>query len=127
MKPETTEWIDKAEGDWMVAQRETKAADPVWNVLCFLAQQCAEKYLKAFLEEQNVAFQKTHDLVNLLDLSSGQIPDLDLIKSRLAQLGTLGIAARYPGVHADRPAAEAAMTTAAEVRIAVRRRLGTAG
>ena len=45
MKPETLEWIDKAEGDWKVAQREMRAADPVWNVASFLAQQCAEKYL----------------------------------------------------------------------------------
>ena len=50
MKPETTEWIDKAEGDWSVAQREMRTANPVWNVVSFLAQQCAEKYLKAFLE-----------------------------------------------------------------------------
>ncbi len=48
MKPETTEWIDKAEGDWAVAQREMRTANPVWNVVSFLAQQCAEKYLKAF-------------------------------------------------------------------------------
>lgn len=44
MKPETVEWINKAEGDWAVAQREMQAPDPVWNVICFLAQQCAEKY-----------------------------------------------------------------------------------
>ena len=60
MKPETAEWIDKAEGDWKVAQREMQAPDPVWNVVCFLAEQCAEKYLKGFLEEQNIAFQKIH-------------------------------------------------------------------
>ena len=65
MKPETQEWIEKAEGDWKVAQREMQAADPVWNVICFLAQQSAEKYLKALLEEHNIAFQKTHDLVVL--------------------------------------------------------------
>lgn len=58
MKPETTEWIDKAEGDWSVAQREMRTANPVWNVVSFLAQQCAEKYLKAFLEEHNIAFGK---------------------------------------------------------------------
>lgn len=67
MKPETHEWIDKAEGDWKVAQREMGAADPVWNVTSFLAQQCAEKYLKAYLEERNIPFGKTHDLVVLLN------------------------------------------------------------
>jgi|SRR5579884_555924 len=53
MKPETLEWVEKAEGDLKVARREMEAGDPVWNVVCFLAQQCGEKYLKAFLEELN--------------------------------------------------------------------------
>ncbi len=35
MKPETMEWIDRAEGDWTVAQREMQAANPVWNVVTF--------------------------------------------------------------------------------------------
>jgi len=38
MKPETAEWLDKAEGDWKVARREMQAADPVWHVICLLAQ-----------------------------------------------------------------------------------------
>jgi hypothetical protein len=42
MKPETTDWIDKAEGDWTVAQREMRTSNPVGNVVSFLAQQCAE-------------------------------------------------------------------------------------
>jgi HEPN domain-containing protein len=46
MKPETLEWINKAEGDLVVAQREMQAPVPVGNVGCFLAQQCAEKYIK---------------------------------------------------------------------------------
>jgi hypothetical protein len=29
MKPETQAWIDKAEGDWKVAQREMQATDGV--------------------------------------------------------------------------------------------------
>lgn len=47
MKLETIEWIEKAEGDWKVALREMGTADPVCNVVSFLAQQCAEKYLKS--------------------------------------------------------------------------------
>jgi len=33
---------------------------------CFHAQQCAEKYLKARLQEAGLAFPKTHDLLDLL-------------------------------------------------------------
>ena len=116
MKPETMEWIDKAEGDWTVAQREMRASNPVWNVVSFLAQQCAEKYLKAFLEEQNIAFAKTHDLVVLLNSSAGLLPTLDSQRQSLAHLSTFGIATRYPGAQADRQAAEESIKTADSVR-----------
>ncbi len=109
MKPETEEWIQKAEGDLAVAQREMQAPDPVWNVISFLAQQCAEKYLKSFLEENGIPFRKIHDLVLLLDSSNGRLPELDSQKQELARLCTFGIAARYPGVQADRPATEEAL------------------
>jgi len=124
MKPETVEWVDKAEGDWRVVQREMTAADPVWNVVCFLAQQCAEKYLKAFLEENNTAFGKTHDLVVLLNSTAGHLPELDSLRGQLAHLTTFGIATRYPGAQADRKAAENALTTGERVRTVVRAKLG---
>jgi HEPN domain-containing protein len=124
MKLETQEWMSKAEGDWKVAQREAQAADPVWNVVCFLAQQCAEKYLKAFLEEHNVPFRKIHDLVVLVNSSGGLLPELDALRQPLSYLSTFGIASRYPGVQADRPAAESAIKTAEEVRTVVSAKLG---
>ena len=98
MKPEAQEWIDKAEGDRKVARREIQTADPVLNVVCFLAQQCAEKYLRGFLEEHNIAFHKTHDLLLLLQASRGLLSDLDSLRPQLAHLGTFGIATRYPGL-----------------------------
>ena len=48
MKPETAEWIQKAEGDRGTARREFAVEDtPNYDAVCFHAQQCAEKYLKA--------------------------------------------------------------------------------
>ena len=123
MKLETTEWIDKAEGDWTVAQREMRASNPVWNVVSFLAQQCAEKYLKAFLEEHNIAFGKTHDLVVLLNSSGALLPELNSQRQSLAQLSIFGIATRYPGAQADRQAEEDSMKTADSVRTVVRAKL----
>ena len=124
MKPETLEWIDKAEGDRKVARREIQTADPVWNVVCFLAQQCAEKYLKGFLENHNIAFQKTHDLLVLLNSSGELLSDLIPLKSQLAHLSTFGIATRYPGTQADEQAAEDAIQTTEAVRTVVRTKLG---
>ena len=69
MKPITLEWIAKAEGDWNSAQREYRARQrPNYDAACFHAQQCAEKYLKARLEEAVIAFGRTHDLISLLTL-----------------------------------------------------------
>ena len=64
MKPITLEWIAKAEGDWNSAQRQYRARQrPNDDAACFHAQQCAEKYLKARLEEAVIAFGRTHDLI----------------------------------------------------------------
>lgn len=44
MKPLTKEWIEKAEGDYKVAARERRTKLPVYEAVCFHAQQCIEKY-----------------------------------------------------------------------------------
>lgn len=124
MKPETQEWLEKAEGDWKVARREIRTKSPVWNVVCFLAEQCAEKYLKGFLEEHNIVFRKTHDLVVLLNSSGGLLPELDPLKPELAHLSTFGLATRYPGAQADRKATKEAIKTAETVRTVIRAKLG---
>lgn len=55
MNPATAEWVSKAEGDFLTAGRELRARkSPNYDAVCFHAQQCAEKYLKAVLQE-NVA------------------------------------------------------------------------
>jgi HEPN domain-containing protein len=46
MKLLTAEWVQKAEGDFTVAQKMLRACkNPVYDAVCFHAQQCAEKYL----------------------------------------------------------------------------------
>jgi HEPN domain-containing protein len=124
MKKRTVEWITKAEGDWSMAQRERQAADPVWDGVCFHVQQRAEKYLKALLEEQIIVFRKTHDLIELVDLSGGQLPELDSLRTKLAHLSMFGIATRYPGIQATPQAADEALQTAEAVRRVVRPKLG---
>lgn len=124
MKQATSEWVDRADGDLKVARREMQVRDPVYNVVCFLSQQCAEKYIKAFLEEHDISFEKTHDLVALLSLSAGRLPELEAIRSRLAYLSPFAIAGRYPGIETDRQTAEKACEIAGQVRSVVRTKLG---
>jgi len=54
MKAITSEWVHKAEGDFLTAQREMKAAPANYDAVCFHAQQCAEKYIKARLVEEGI-------------------------------------------------------------------------
>jgi len=69
MKPITQEWVNKAEGDFATAQRELQVQQMAnYDAVCFHAQQCIEKYLKACLQEENIAFTKIHDLSVLLNL-----------------------------------------------------------
>ena len=57
----------KAEGDFASMQRELRShKNPNLDLACFLAQQCAEKYLKGRLVAEGMAFDKIHDLVRLL-------------------------------------------------------------
>ena len=69
MNPLTEEWVQKAEGDYTVAQQSKQGQNPVNDVICFLAQQCVEKYLKAWLQEANIPFPRTHDLTSVIDLN----------------------------------------------------------
>ncbi|NQT94624.1 MAG: HEPN domain-containing protein [Lentisphaerae bacterium] len=68
MKPLSVEWVSKAEGDFAIVEREMRARkNPSYDGVCFHAQQCAEKYLKARLSEAGIHFEKVHDLPALLE------------------------------------------------------------
>jgi HEPN domain-containing protein len=46
----------------------SRSQNPFHNTVCFLCQQCIEKYLKAKLNEAGIFFTKTHNLEDLLKL-----------------------------------------------------------
>jgi hypothetical protein len=69
-KPDIRPWIYKAEEDYRAALTlAQKRRDPVPDNVCFSAQQCVEKYLKAFLVHHRKGFPKTHDLLELLKIA----------------------------------------------------------
>jgi len=121
MKPETAEWVKKAEGDYTTASRERKAqVEPNYDASCFHAQQCAEKYLKARLVEAGISFPKVHDLEALLNILLPIEPDWDLLRDPLRDLTDMGVEVRYPGFSADVDDAQVAFSAATTVRKAVR-------
>ena len=106
MKPMTAEWVAKAEGDFAMMERECQVQeDPNYDGICFHAQQCAEKYLKARLCEADISFSKIHDLVALLEQALGVEPGWETFREDLAYLSDFSVTFRYPGESADRESA----------------------
>jgi HEPN domain-containing protein len=58
MKRLALEWVDKAEADFHTAEREARARrNPNHDAVCFHAQQCIEKHLKARLQDAGLRFR----------------------------------------------------------------------
>jgi len=117
MKPLTREWLEKAEGDLATAQRECRARKmPNYDAVCFHAQQCAEKCLKAFLQEHDTEFGKTHNLSMLLDKIVVIAPIMETLRSSLQALNVYAVDYRYPGESADKEMAKEALKLCLSVR-----------
>lgn len=125
MKPETTEWTAKADADLSTAQREVTVVDsPNHDAVCFHAQQCAEKYLKAALVENGVRVPRIHDLEALINLLISQYPALQNVLHHARMLSAMAVEVRYPGMTADEEDAEESVNCAVAIREVVRGLLG---
>jgi HEPN domain-containing protein len=124
MKRLTRQWVSKAEGDFQIVGRELRARiNPNFDAACFHAQQCIEKYLKARLQEENIAFPRTHDLGQLLDLAKSVEPLWEGYRSGLNRLNVFGVRVRYPGTDATRDMAKQALRISREIRGVIRQSL----
>lgn len=122
---EASTWARVAEDDLRSAEYLLTMGDSgPFNVICFLAQQSAEKYLKSLLISHGIDFAKTHDLIVLINSVPSSV-DLAVKPEELLELNRYSIQPRYPGdwwpySEAD---AEEAVAVAKKVREAVRDRL----
>lgn len=123
MNPITIEWVEKAEGDYSVAAENYQGQKPVYHVICILAQRCVEKYLKAWLQENNIPIQRTHNLNDLLDLILPTMPAWRVWQNDLSTLTKHAVDSRYPDENATASDAENAMRICDKVRQAVRTEL----
>jgi HEPN domain-containing protein len=91
------EWISKAENDLKTAAHTlTLGADCPTDTVCFHAQQCVEKYVKAFLVAAEIAFPRTHDIEALIGLMPKHArPSLTVEEQR--RLTDYATVMRYPG------------------------------
>jgi HEPN domain-containing protein len=120
------EWVRKAEEDYGTATTLIrKRRRPTPNTVCFHRQQCAEKYLKAFLVRQKIPFSRTHDLRELRRLATMSNSSFDLITDSLLHLNPYAIEFRYPGEEATVEEAREAVVAMKAVRRFVRGKLGS--
>ena len=118
------EWVEKAEGDFNTALREYRARkNPNFDAVCFHAQQCIEKYLKAFLQKNKIYFPKTHDLKILLDKSISIQPLWGSFNKSLILLSTYAVEIRYPGESIEKEEAKECLQIMKNVRKEIRKTL----
>jgi len=120
----TREWVDKAEADFYSVDLLLHAGEyPLSEPACFHCQQCAEKYLKACLQEHQVDFERKHDLMPLLAMCVSLDENFQSLKEDIQELDRYAVVVRYPGVTVKTDMAESALKAASRVRQFVRHKL----
>ncbi len=119
------QWVQKAENDLKNATYTLQMGeDCPTDTVCFHAQQCIEKYVKALLVCQGIDFPRTHDISLLMTLLPGASrPTLTPEEQeRLTDYATI---TRYPGDYEPILLSETrrAVRIARRVRSAIRKRL----
>lgn len=124
MREITSEWVFKAEDDYRSAEALLYEIEiPVIDTACFHCQQCAEKYLKAYLTEHEIDFPRHHDLIRLLGLCLDLDESFETIRDHLRRLEHYGVVIRYPGLTVPLEMAHEAYENASRVREFVRKKL----
>jgi len=124
MNPATAEWVSKAEGDFATAGRELRARkNPNYDAVCFHAQQCAEKYLKAILQEHDKHIPKIHNLIELMLLCEELDGSFEMLRSDLVVMERYSVRVRYPGEFAEKDDAQVAYAAAETARKFIRQKL----
>ena len=121
INPLTLEEIRAAEEDWATVQILQQALRrDVYHSICFHAQQCVEKYLKAWLQEANLRVPRTHDLNALLDFIVPMHPEWRKWHTDFDTFEPYAVDVRYGKHLATAAEVENAVRVCTEVRTAIR-------
>jgi HEPN domain-containing protein len=113
---ELKSWIAHAEDDFGSAKTLLRIKKPYVSAVCFHAQQCAEKYLKALLILKDIDFPKTHDLLTLDSLCNQNGIFTGFDQQQLIDLTKHAVQTRYPGNQPTPDEAQEALEIAMIVR-----------
>jgi HEPN domain-containing protein len=117
MSGTVSEWVERAESDFRVACRENVVTvAPSYEAVCFHAQQCAEKLMKAVLLDRGVPPPRTHDLLALASMVTTAVPNWIWPSMELSTLTAAAVGFRYPGDPVEQEDAEEMLDICARIR-----------
>jgi len=93
-KVEGRRWLDQAENDLAFARHSMEGG--FHHQVCFIAQQCVEKALKAVLYAGGARNVIGHSVAGLLDRVTPDHPSLESLRDVAAELDLYYIPSRYP-------------------------------
>ena len=76
-------WLKRAEHDLRTARLTIEADTELTDTICFHAQQCTEKCLKAILTFSGQHIEKTHDLGRIIQSCIEHEPDFSTLEGRM--------------------------------------------
>ena len=125
-RPPEQDWFKKAEQDLEMARRAMLPGNPIPEMACYYARQCAERHLKGFLVSTSRRFNMVHDLFYLTQECAQSQPAFSQLKLAAETLGRYGAGVRYPlenFVDPDEQEAREAIALAEEVATFVKNQL----
>jgi len=111
------DWFARAEADIRVAEMVLEAEDPLTDIACYHAQQCAEKYLKGYLISRCLGFKFVHELAYLVRLCMDARNDFDSLLKPAAELQDYASDVRYPLEGVGTPTFEEAREAVQRARV----------
>ena len=96
VKPKVADWIEKADHDLGSAKLIYLHIPEYFDTIAFHCQQATEKYLKAILLFNEIGFDRTHNLIFLLELLSQKIEISEELFDKAILLNGFSVQIRYP-------------------------------
>ena len=91
-------WLIKADHDLGTAKITYLHIPEYRDTIAFHCQQAVEKYLKAYLYHLEIIFNKSHDLVYLIDLISQKDLFSKELYDKASSLENYSVQLRYPNI-----------------------------